>query len=238
MYPESDLLMLSALQRLLFCERQCALVLLEGLWTENRLTAEGEVLHARVHQAGSESRRDVRTASAVRIRSLRLGVAGVADIVEFHRRTDAADDAGRVVAVRLPSAAGLWAPFPVEHKRGSPKAHRADEVQLCAQAICLEEMLGVAIPAGAIFYARPRRRTHVPFDSTLRRLTADAAERLHRLVDHGVTPPPVYARRCLSCSLLDICLPRSAGDGGQARRWLEKQLDDIHLPHDKNDPVP
>ena len=114
MYAEADLLMISALQHLVFCERQCALIHIENLWAENRLTSEGHVLHKRVDRPESESRRDIRTASALRIRSLSLGLAGVADMVEFHR-TDTSEDAyGHVIAAPLPNFAGLWAPFPVE----------------------------------------------------------------------------------------------------------------------------
>ena len=137
MYTEDDLLPISGLQHLLFCERQCALIHLEQVWAENRLTVEGKNMHDRVHEREAESRPGIRIVRALRLRSLRLGLTGMADVVEFHL------DSG----VR---SQGL--PFPVEYKRGKPKADYSDSVQLCAQAICLEEMLSCTIPAGALFY--------------------------------------------------------------------------------------
>ena len=158
--PSADesLVMISALQHWLFCRRQCALIHLEQVWEENRLTASGRVLHERVDERKSETRRTLRQAMAVRLVSHRLGVWGVADMVEFHLADAECAPDGTKVAARLPGLAGFWRPFPVEYKRGKPKSHRADEVQLCAQAICLEEMLGVSIPTGALFYGEPRRR--------------------------------------------------------------------------------
>ena len=224
MYAESDLLMISALQHLIFCERQCALIHLEGQWDENRFTAEGHVLHKRVDQSKSESRRDVRTASALRIRSLSLGLTGVADMVEFHQKPSATDEAGLVIAVPLPNAAGLWAPFPVEYKRGHPKEHRADEVQLCAQALCLEEMLSVYIPAGALYYGETRRRADVVFDTELRQLTQDTANRLHQMLSSGITSPPFDTAHCSSCSLAGICRP-DLTDRRSAKKWLHQQVE-------------
>jgi CRISPR-associated exonuclease Cas4 len=150
---EEDLIPLSALQHYLYCPRQCALIHVERLWSENRLTAEGRLLHETTAEPGTEQRRGVRTVMAMPIASRRLGVSGIADVVEMHK-----DEAGR------------WHPFPVEYKRGRPKAHRADEVQLCAQAMALEEMLAIDIAEGALFYGTPRRRTVVAFDAELRRL--------------------------------------------------------------------
>jgi CRISPR-associated exonuclease Cas4 len=194
MYTEDDLLMLSALQHLLFCPRQCALIHIEQLWTENRLTAEGRVLHERVHTAASDSRRTVRIEYDMPIRSLRLGVSGRADVVEMHLRDD-----------------GEWLPFPVEYKRGRPKKDDSDRVQLCAQALCLEEMLDCRIPEGALYYGQKKRRTAVEFDDRLRRITEETAVRLHTLLSGTVTPPPEYSRRCESCSFIDTCLPRTVG---------------------------
>lgn len=224
MYDESDLLMISALQHLIFCERQCALIHLENQWDENRFTAEGHVLHKRVDQSKSESRRDVRTASALRIRSLSLGLTGVADMVEFHQMSAATDAEGRMIAVPLPNCAGLWAPFPVEYKRGHPKEHRADEVQLCAQALCLEEMLAVSIPSGALFYGEIRRRADVTFDEELRQLTQETANRLHQMLSSGTTPAPFDTAHCSSCSLAGVCRPDLA-EQHSAKQWLQKQVE-------------
>jgi CRISPR-associated exonuclease Cas4 len=212
-FSEDDLLPLSALQHLLFCERQCALIHLEQLWVENPLTVEGRHLHERVDSRETESRGDLHLARSLRLHSLRLGVTGQADLVEFHRAPTG--EAG----ARLPDREGLWLPFPVEYKRGRPKTDRADEVQLCAQAVCLEEMLGTAVPAGALFYGETRRRQEVTFDAVLRDLTASSAARLHFLIAAGATPRPVREPKCDRCSLLNVCLPEAAARS--ARRYLE-----------------
>ncbi len=203
MYEEDDFLPISALQHLAFCERQWALIHLEGLWSENVLTAQGGTLHRKVHDAEADVRGDVRTARGLRVRSARLGLTGRADVVEFHRLP--ADSEG---GASLEGVDGLWQPFPVEYKRGRPKAGNCDEVQLCAQALCLEEMLDVAIPRAALFYGMPRRRTDVELDRRLRDETVALTERLHRLTEAAETPPPPPRKRCRSCSLRDLCLPR------------------------------
>lgn len=220
MIPDDELIPLSALQHAVFCLRQCALIHLEGIWTENALTAQGRVLHERVDRREHETRRDVRLATALRLVSRRLGVAGVADMVEFRR----IDEAG-ATGVPLPGLSGRWAPFPVEYKRGRPKAHRADEVQLCAQAMCLEEMLGVGIPAGALFYGETRRRLDVPFDAALRALTERTAADVRQLFAAGVVPPAEHGKWCESCSLVDDCRPKEHGKS--ARAWLTRQLEEV-----------
>jgi len=205
MYSENDLLMISALQHLLFCPRQCALIHLEQIWTENRLTAEGRLMHEHVHEAGSESRGAVKIEYDMPLRSLRLGLSGRADVVELRRQADRS-----------------WQPFPVEYKHGKPKKDDSDLVQLCAQALCLEEMLGGAVPAGAFYYGAKKRRTEVDFDSRLRRVTEDAAARLHELLAGTATPPPEHSRRCESCSLLDTCLPGAAGKSGRVQNYMRR----------------
>jgi CRISPR-associated exonuclease Cas4 len=209
MFAEDDLLPLSALQHLLFCERQCALIHVEQQWADNRLTVEGTHLHRKADTAPGESRGDLRIARSVPLRSLRLGLIGKADVVEHHR------------------IAGAWRPFPVEYKRGRPKSHRADEVQLCAQALCLEEMLDLSIPAGALFYGETRRRQDVPFDTELRALTENSARRLHELVRSGATPRAVREPKCDSCSLVQLCMPDPANSRRSARRYLERALDSL-----------
>lgn len=208
MFSEDELLPLSALQHLLFCERQCALIHIEQAWAENRLTAEGRILHERVHEREDESRGDVRIARGLRLRSLKLGLTGMADVVEFHRQAD-----------------GRWTPFPVEYKRGKPKPDERDTIQLCAQALCLEKMLGAAIPDGALFYGVTRRRQDVAFTAELRALTAETAARLHRLLKNGVTPPAVYEKKCDNCSLKKLCLPeRIAAGRAPVADYLREQL--------------
>lgn len=214
LFDEDSLLPLSALQHLLFCERQAMLIHVERLWAENPLTVEGQQLHERVDGAVGESRGDVRLARALPLRSLRLGLVGKADLVELHRT-------GEPGAV-LPEVPGVWRPFPVEYKRGRPKLHHADLVQLCAQALCLEEMFKTPVPAGALFYGQTRRRQNVAFDEALRRETTEAAARLHRLFGSGITPPPVREPKCDRCSLFDLCLPDAPSHS--ARRFLDRLL--------------
>lgn len=202
---EDDLVPISALQHMLYCARQCALIHVERRWADNRFTAEGNILHRRTDTGSGERRRSIRIERSVPLRSLRLGVFGVADVIEMH--------AGR-------------RPYPVEYKRGRPKKHRADEVQLCAQAICLEEMLDTRVPAGALFYGRNRRRKVVAFDSGLRALTEVIAADTRRMLAAGRTPPPEFeARKCNACSLKEICQPRSPGVPGIVDRWLKRAVE-------------
>lgn len=207
-FGENDLLPISALQHLLFCERQCALIHIEGLWVENRLTVEGRHLHQKAHEGPSEARAGVRIARGLALRSFRLGLVGKADVVEFHEAPEAA----------------AYGPFPVEYKRGKPKRHKADQVQLCAQALCLEEMLGTDVPRGALFYGRTRRRQNVEFDDALRRLTVDAARRLHELIASGRTPRAAREPKCDSCSLYNLCLPDAMGPSHSATAYVESAI--------------
>lgn len=220
-YEESDLLAISALQHLAFCERQCALIHIEQTWGENRLTAEGRLLHERVHEIETESRGDLRIVRGLRLRSLELGLVGIADVVEFQRQE--LHQPGH--AVRLPGVRGWWRPFPVEYKRGRPKPEPWDEVQLCAQSLCLEEMLGVAIAEGALFYGKTRRRQEVFLDDELRGDTERQAAALHDLIRSGVTPPAHYERRkCTNCSLFDLCQPKALRTARSARTFIAHQI--------------
>ena len=209
MYSIDDLLPLSALQHIAFCERQCALIYTEQVWAENRLTVEGKIMHEHVHDESRESRGGIRIDYGVSLRSLRLGLIGKADVVEFHHRQD-----------------GSWLPFPVEYKRGKPKADDCDKVQLCAQAICLEEMLSASIPVGALFYGETRHRLDVVFDETLRRETEETAHRAHALIASGRTPPPVCEKRCESCSLMADCLPKTLQKRRSVKNYLTRMLEE------------
>lgn len=210
MYEEESLLPISALQHLAYCERQCALIHLEDVWDENLLTAEGRILHDRVHDRDREIdiRAGVRYEYSVRIRSLRLGLSGIADVVEFHRG----------------EKKGVWIPFPVEYKHGRPKRSSIDAIQLCAQGMCLEEMTGSTIEKGALFYGKIRRRQDVMFDDSLRELTADTAYKLHRLTGDGVTPPPVNDGRCRNCSLRDACMPTIRGEYSTVEQYIREVI--------------
>jgi len=203
MYDEADYIMLSALQHFMFCPRQCALIHIEQQWAENRYTAEGKVLHERADSNKSEWQGEVRIVRSLPLCSQQLGLSGQADVVEFHGD-------GRV--------------YPVEYKRGKPKAARCDEVQLCAQALCLEEMLNLSIESGALFYGQRRRRTAVLFDAELRRLTAQVIEQTHRLVQGQKTPSASYAKKCDACSLLSLCLPKSCGAADSVSRYMNRML--------------
>jgi len=221
-FREEDLLPLSALQHLLYCERQCALIHIEQVWVENRLTAEGRLLHERTDRGPGETRGDVRIARGVPLHSFRLGISGKADVVEFHRVHECVTEAPGVEDSS--GAESVWLPFPVEYKRGRSKLMRGDEVQLCAQAMCLEEMLNVSVPEGALFYGQTRRRKNVSFDEELRRITAEAAIRLHELISSGRTPPAVRAPKCDACSLRPVCLPDTFARS--ARKYLERAIHD------------
>lgn len=192
---------ISALQHATYCLRQAALIHLERLWADNRFTAEGDVLHAVADKGGKRQARGVRRVMALAVSSELLRIAGVCDMVEF-----VAD-----------------VPFPVEYKRGKPKLHRADEVQLCAQALCLEEMTGQPVVQGALFYAETHRRVTVPFDAELRTLTLSVIADLRTVLASGTTPPPTTQKsRCRACSLLELCRP--ALYGRPVLSWRASQL--------------
>jgi CRISPR-associated exonuclease Cas4 len=213
MFTEDELIPLSALQHLLFCERQCALIHIEQAWAENRFTAEGRIMHERVDETGRESRGRVRTVNGLLLRSLCFGLSGKADAVEFHREGE--DGSGD---------ASVWRPFPVEYKRGKPKQNDCDLVQLCAQALCLEEMLEVAVPEGALYYGKARRRLAVVFDDFLREKAREAARRLHELISSGRTPQARYEKKCESCSMLSVCMPKVTGARRSVQRYMAKAL--------------
>jgi CRISPR-associated exonuclease Cas4 len=202
---EDGLIPLSALQHHLFCPRQCALIHVEQQWAEDGATAEGRIMHERVDSGRSETRPGVRIARGLALRSFALGISGRADAVEF---------------VGRPAVA-----FPVEYKRGKPKAHRADEVQLCAQAMCLEEMLGGAVPEGALFYGQTRRRVKIVFDAALRELTARTARDARANIVAGRTPPPVVIPGCRACSLQAICRPDRFEKAPSVGAWLQRQIE-------------
>ncbi len=209
MYPEKEYLQLSALQHLLFCRRQCALIHLEQLWEENLFTAQGQIMHERVDRGDQAAQGKIKIEYGLPLKSARLGVSGKADVVEFHR-TD--------------SAVKKWRPFPVEYKRGKPKKDLSDKVQLCAQAICLEEMLDTEILSGALFYGKTRRRLEVAFDDALRNKTMAAAGQLHAMIESGVTPPPEYSKKCEACSFLSLCMPKAIEKKRTVSSWLKRMV--------------
>ncbi len=206
-YPENELLSLSALQHLLFCRRQCALIHIEQLWVENLFTAEGRVMHERVDRGDRVDKGRVKISYALPLKSARLGISGIADAVEFHRHKECP-----------------WIPFPVEYKRGKPKKNLSDKVQLCAQALCLEEMLNLEVKKGAVFYGKTRRRLDVDFDADLRRQTAKTCEELHAMVASGETPRPLYGKKCDTCSFLNVCLPKTIAKQRKVSTWINRMI--------------
>jgi CRISPR-associated exonuclease Cas4 len=205
---DPNLIPISALQHAVYCLRQAALIHLERLWAENRFTAEGQIVHLTTHEPGVRREKGIRRVTALPLTSRRLGIIGIADLVEFRATKD-----GEIA-------------FPVEFKRGKSKLHRADEVQLCAQAFCLEEITERPIPEGALFYAEPKRRVVIQFDTELRTLTETTISQLREIFDSGQTPPAIYrANRCRACSLIDLCRPKTSGR--PARAWRDRMLASI-----------
>ena len=199
-FKEEDWLQLSGLQHFAFCRRQWALIHIENQWAENYRTVDGHLMHEHVHdQQFRESRGDRLIVRGLAIHSAQLGVSGQCDAVEFHR-----DPGG----VSLRNREGLWLPYPVEYKRGKPKENNVDELQLCAQAMCLEEMLCCVIPQGALYYGEPHRRTVVQFTSELRGQVQDSLAEMHQLYQKRYTPKVKPSKACHACSLKDLCLPK------------------------------
>jgi CRISPR-associated exonuclease Cas4 len=198
---DDDALPISGLQHLAFCPRQWALIHLEKVWVENGRTAEGRLLHERADLPGESRRANLRTVRGMWLRSERLHLTGRADIVEFRPE-----------------------PFPGEYKRGKSKPNDCDTVQLCAQVLCLEEMLHVAIERGAIFYGNPRRRQEIVFTPELRARTEELAATMHRLYLNRETPAAIPGAYCSSCSLVHVCLPQATEHQDGAARWVERQL--------------
>lgn len=202
-YSEEDYLHLNGLQHLRFCERQCALIYVENYWHENFFTASGRAQHEKVHSGIAESRRAVRTERDLKISSASLGITGQTDAVEFYSD-------GKII--------------PVEYKHGEPKEDTCDEVQLCAQVICLEEMLGKKIDEGELFYFKTRRRVKVPMTEKLRNETKELAKKFHELVENGITPKAEYTRQCESCSFIDECFPDTAGRKKSVDGYLTRRI--------------
>ena len=199
-YNEDDYLLLSGLQHFAFCRRQWALIHIENLWSENLRTTEGHLLHERAHDTTVRERRGgAVTVRGVSVSSPTLGVSGQCDVLEYH-----VDPKG----VPLPGEEGTWPPYPVEYKRGKAKESPADRLQLCAQAMCLEEMLCCDIPEGALFYGETRRREVVTFSPELRRLVKESLSEMHELYRRGHTPKGKPSKSCNACSLKELCLPK------------------------------
>jgi len=212
---EEDLHPISALQHMAFCPRQAGLIHLEQVWAENKRTAEGKTLHERVDEGYREYRKGLRQISGIRVQSFTLGIQGRLDVLELERDDSSAS------SISFLGLEGGWTLRPVEFKRGEPKEEDWDEVQLCAQALCLEEMAGVSISEGAIFYGEIRRRVEVLIDEALRRRTREVIREFDAMMSSGILPRPVWKKSCRACSLLEICQPK-AGSKGLAERYRKE----------------
>lgn len=234
-FPEEQIIPISALQHWLFCPRQCALIHLEQAWAENKFTAEGRVMHTNAHDGADETRGAVRITRGMPVASESLGLTGQCDVVEFTACSGSDLKARDDATVHVPTTGHLKSQIsnfkstrsvqPVEYKRGKPKAHRADEVQLCAQAMCLEEMLEITIPSGALYYGEKRRRTEVMFDEPLRDLVSKTTAEIRSCLNSGQTPRADYLpRRCDACSLIDFCQPHAMRLKRGAAAWFSSHL--------------
>jgi CRISPR-associated exonuclease Cas4 len=202
-YSDDEMLMLSGIQHYMFCARQWALIHIEQKWEDNRLTTEGSLLHQNVDNPFYRSvNNGVITLRGVHVASHKLGLYGICDAIELLPHC-----VDKTSFITHPKYPGEWDPFPVEYKHGKPKVNPCDKVQLAAQAICLEELYGVDIPSGAIFYFETRHREQVLIDAELRQITINLAQEMHELYRKGVTPHAVLQPHCRRCSLYNICSP-------------------------------
>ena len=216
-YQDEDFLQLSGLQHFKFCRRQWVLIHVEKQWAENYRTTDGAIMHENAHDGSfTESRGDLVITRDMRVFSRTLGVSGACDVLEFRRGE---------TGIPLKGREGLWQPYPVEYKRGKPKEGTEDTLQLCGQAMCLEEMLCCTIDSGALFYGEPRRRTRVEFTDALRREVVDDAAEMHEMYRRGHTPRVKPTKSCNACSLKELCLPRLSRTGTVAA-YLRDNMED------------
>ncbi len=202
MYSDDDMLMLSGIQHFRFCPRQWALIHIEQQWDDNRLTAEGQILHRRVDDPFYRQKcGDFISLRSVNIASHQLGLYGITDVVELHPTEDPDN------SIRHPKYPGLWIPYPIEYKHGRPKRNEVDEVQLAAQTMCLEEQYGITISSGAFFYAEIRQRVEVMIDDRLRDIVVQCATKMHEFFQTKQLPPITPGIYCNKCSLNNICMP-------------------------------
>lgn len=216
-YTQDELLPLSGIQHFLFCRRQWALIHIEQQWKENALTAEGRIMHERVDDPFfTETRKGIITARSVPVASYRLGLAGICDVVEFTSSPD---------GVKLPGRDGLYLAAPIEYKRGKEKYDHSDETQLCAQALCLEEMLSMSIPRGYLYYGETRHRVEIEITAELRTLVKDMTDEMHNYFQRGYTPKVKTSKACRSCSLADICLPVLQENVIAASKYIKQNIE-------------
>jgi CRISPR-associated exonuclease Cas4 len=207
MYTEDDFIMISALQHHVYCPRQCGLIHVDDAWQENVFTVRGNILHEKVDTDTSETRGNIKTVRGLRIHSYKLGITGRCDVVEFKETAN-----GKVV-------------LPVEFKSGEPKEDISDKVQLCAQAICLEEMLNITIKQGAFFYGKIRRRNIIEIDEELRKQTEKIIFAVREIVTSKKIPVAEYQTKCRNCSLQNICQPKAMN-----KKKLKNYINGLYVP--------
>ncbi|MCI6161018.1 MAG: CRISPR-associated protein Cas4 [Prevotella sp.] len=218
MYSEDDMLMLSGIQHYRFCPRQWALIHIDQQWEDNRLTTEGSILHKHVDDPFYRQKcGDYISLRSVNVASRELGLYGLTDVVELHPTNEVEN------SILHPNYPGRWIPYPVEYKHGKPKSNQIDEVQLTAQAMCLEEVYQISIEEGAFFYAEIKRRVEVSFTQQLRDIVRCCAENMHAIYESRKLPKAVYERHCEKCSMLNICMPSKSGEN-KASYYLKKNL--------------
>lgn len=215
MYLEEEYLMLSGIQHFAFCRRQWAIIHIEQQWAENYRTTAGELMHKKAHDESSfEKRGNLLIVRGLRISSHELGLSGQCDVVEFHQNEN---------GIELFGYDGKWNPVPIEYKNGAPKENNADELQICAQAICLEEMFQITIPDGYLYYGENRRRSHVEFTDNLREEVRKIAKEMHDLFVRGYTPKVKPTKQCKACSLENLCVPKLQ-KRMKAREYIEQSI--------------
>ena len=216
-FKEEEYLQLSGIQHFCFCRRQWALIHVEQQWAENLRTVDGKILHERAHDGGlREKRGSLLITRDLRIASPSLGVSGACDVVEFRRSES---------GIALPHEEGLYQPYPVEYKHGAPRQDHANELQLCGQAMCLEEMLCCTIAKGALYFGETRHRVEITFSPALREEVRSTLEQMHQLYQRGYTPKVKPSKSCNACSLKELCLPKLMRTSS-VKTYLEKQMEE------------
>lgn len=201
--PEESMLMLSGIQHYVFCPRQWALIHIEQQWAENKLTAEGMIIHRNVDNPDYRQMNNGKiTLHSVHVASMELGIYGICDAVELMPAKEGDS------FISHPKYEGRWMPYPIEYKHGCSKTSDCDRLQLVAQVMCLEEMYGITIPQASLFYFKTRKREIVPIDAQSRDMVRTCVDEMHQLYEKGMIPPPIVKPYCKKCSLVDICLPQ------------------------------
>lgn len=219
-YREDDFLMLSGIQHYAFCPRQWALIHIEQQWEENYFTVMGSIMHENAHDKDfTQKRNHVVITRGMPVFSRIMGVRGDCDVVEFHQNKD---------GIPLKNYSGIYQPIPVEYKRGKPKEHDADVLQLCAQAMCLEEMLVCTVPKGFLYYGETKRRIEVLFEEELRKKVTDTFEKMHQMMARSYTPKGKITKACKSCSLAEQCLP-NLNKKSSVNDYIQRNLEEEKL---------